>query len=506
MIDPRTGKEVENLVIDCISQSEKKIRLFDKFPSKSSLKSSDHLKCIRAITNINSKNKDLSKKLDEIVYFSLTSMRLKEEEDFQSFVKNCFLTNLIERYEKMDSFFEEFVVNKWKKYLEFVKNLKNNFFNIQTALELDYKSTSEVKCEFQKVFDGKGIIPRIILVLKKPFSENIKQSTSKMEKMFDFNEKNVFFSNDLIALKIALESESDFVLTTESICCFLNDFSESWNILVNIKNIEGKNIIFINNPLPKTFLSSTDRIRESYDLALKAKITFPTNNSSYITGINKSVKADKMFKENVVTEEMNDSSEDDLVIDESMEEIVPEVAPQVIETIEEMKAPQIVEQFLDEEDVPKEIEYKIVEFDEYLVNNKITEKMEEETGRNYSYRLWKIREDDLDIKLLVKTNQDGCDKDEDGNYKFVNLSTKIEFKSEFGAEKMSREELIREWCNSYFRPETVTQRGKFILLSYLYRQRVAPFCVFGLSLLLCSEIPLQNSNRIQLHSVSTISK
>lgn len=426
--------------------NEKRIRFFDKFPTKSNLNSSDQLKCIRAITNINSKIKDVSKKMDEIIYYSLTNIRLKEEEIFQSFVKSYFLTNLSERYENLDSSFEEFVVNKWKKYLEFVKGLKNNFFSIQTALELDYSSGSEVKCEFQKIFDGKGIIPRIILVLKKPFSENIKQTTTKMEKMFDFHEQSDFFSNDLIALKIALESECDFVITTESICCFLNNFSESWNILVNIKNIaeDNKNIIFINNPLPKTFLSGIDRIRESFDFGLKAKITFPTNNSSYISGINKSVKADKIFKENIVNEEMNDSSEDDLIIDEVVEEKTEVVEEPVTEELPE--------------ELPKKIEYKVVEFDEYLKNKKTTTKMEDETGRNYSYRLWKLSENDLDIKLLVRTNQDGCDKDEDGNYKFVNLSTKVEFKSEFGAEKMSREELIREWCNLYFRPGTVTQR------------------------------------------------
>lgn len=434
-------------MIDCISsQSEKRIRFFDKFPTKSNLNSCDHLKCIRAITNLNSKIKDVSKKTDEISYYSLTSVRLKEEELFQSFVKNYFLTNLSERYENLDSFFEEFVVNKWKKYLEFVKNLKNNFFNIQTALELDYSSSSEVKCEFQRLFDGKGIIPRIILVLKKPFSENIKQTTTKMEQMFDFHENGEFFSNDLIALKIALESECDFVLTIESICCFLNDFSENWNILVNIKNIaeDNKNIVFINNPLPKTFLSGIDRIRESFDFALKAKITFPKNNSSFISGIKKSVKADKICKKNIVTEDMIDSSEDDLIIDEGIETII-------------VKAPEAMEESVSEEE-PKEIEYKIIEFDEYLKNNKIRD---EETGRNFSYRLWKIKEGDLDSKLLIRTNQDGCDKDEDGNYKFVNLSTKVEFKSEFGAEKMTRQELIREWCNLYFRPGTVTQRGNF---------------------------------------------
>lgn len=444
-------------MIDCIAQNEKRIRFFDKFPTKSNLNSSDQLKCIRAITNINSKIKDISKKMDEIIYYSLTNIRLKEEEIFQSFVKSYFLTNLSERYENLDSSFEEFVVNKWKKYLEFVRGLKTNFYNIQTALELDYSSGSEVKCEFQRLYDGKGIIPRIFLVLKKPFSENIKQTTTKMERMFDFHEQSNFFSNDLIALKIALESECDFVITTESICCFLNNFSESWNILVNIKNIaeDNKNIIFINNPLPKTFLSGIDRIKESFDFALKAKISFPTNNSSYISGINKSVKADKILKENIVNEEINDSSEDDLVIDEVIEE-------------KTVVAPEIVTESMTEElseELPKEIEYKVVEFVEYLKNKKTTTKMEEETGRNYSYRLWKISEEDFDIKLLVKTNQDGCDKDEDGNYKFVNLSTKVEFKSEFGAEKMSREELIREWCNLYFRPGTVTQRGELKLVS-----------------------------------------
>lgn len=381
--------------------------------------------------------------MDEIIYFSLANIRLNEEEQFQSFVKSYFLTNLSERYENLDSSFEEFVVNKWKKYLEFVKNLKNNFFNIQTALELDYSSGTDVKCEFQRQFDGKGIIPRIILVLKKPFSENIKQTTTKMEKMFDFHEKSEFFSNDLIALKIALESETDFVLTTESICCFLSNFSENWNILVNIKNIaeDNKNIIFINNPLPKTFLSGIDRIKESFDYALKAKICFPTNNSSFICGINKSVKADKICKESV-NEEIDDSYEDDLVIDEIIEDEIFVVPEEPKTSVKEL---------------PKEIEYKIVEFEEFLKNQKIPE---EETGRNYSYRLWKLSEDGLDIKLLVKTNQDGCDKDEDGNYKFVNLSTKVEFKSEFGAEKMTREEIIKEWCNLYFRPGTVTQRGE----------------------------------------------
>uniref|UniRef100_A0A1B0D4J7 Uncharacterized protein n=1 Tax=Phlebotomus papatasi TaxID=29031 RepID=A0A1B0D4J7_PHLPP len=60
-------------------------------------------------------------------------------------------------------------------------------------------------------------------------------------------------------------------------------------------------------------------------------------------------------------------------------------------------------------------------------------------------------------RILVKFHQDGVVLGDDGE-EAINFSLKIEYQTEFGAEEMTIEELIREWCQQTFNPNSRTLR------------------------------------------------
>lgn len=82
-------------------------------------------------------------------------------------------------------------------------------------------------------------------------------------------------------------------------------------------------------------------------------------------------------------------------------------------------------------------------------------------GGNCSFRIWTLSNGNNTIRLMVPAKTDAFRIDGNGtDIEMVNLSSKLEFQAEFGAEVMTRAELLREWCHQYFRPDSITVRCK----------------------------------------------
>lgn len=99
--------------------------------------------------------------------------------------------------------------------------------------------------------------------------------------------------------------------------------------------------------------------------------------------------------------------------------------------------------------------YKLRRFEDF------PQKAREEDARNVLLTLFELRSAERSLKVMVPSKQDAVRRMKDDSVQFVNLSSKVETKAEYGAECLSQNELIYEWCGQYFRPETVTERCKY---------------------------------------------
>lgn len=105
-------------------------------------------------------------------------------------------------------------------------------------------------------------------------------------------------------------------------------------------------------------------------------------------------------------------------------------------------------------------EYKLNQIDDSSDENS------ENVERNISLSIIELTCSHRCIRILVPSKQDAFREGKDGATEFVNLSSKVESKAEYGAEQMSQNELIYEWCGQYFRSNTVTERCKHLFVNY----------------------------------------
>lgn len=115
--------------------------------------------------------------------------------------------------------------------------------------------------------------------------------------------------------------------------------------------------------------------------------------------------------------------------------------------------------------MPKtDFEYKVADIDEFCKKYQKKEVPHE----NMSFAIFNVTGNDEtneyneNFRILVPSKRDGYKEDANGKVQFVNYSSKTEYQSEYGAEIMTKDELIREWCEMFFRPNTVTERSTCI--------------------------------------------
>lgn len=424
-IDPRTGQYIKTLIIDNTStlSHRRTVQLFDSFPAGSQIPQNNHdasMRCLesmrlrKAIPNPPAPTQAELKDLE--AYTGCWEQRQNERKLFLDFVRNYFNVNLLNRCHAVYPEMNEIVMDRLKSNVEVMRRTRDYEYVMQTAVSLEYPDGSIVNLIIGKEIEQFGhvwhysssllmapVLPRIQIEL-------LERPTDKLSL--------------LAAEKIAIANDVDVVLTPSLVKQFLDshtNVSESWAVQMTIRKYPNHmNVCYFEELMPKTNLSSMDRNKLAYEYRIRTATSSPNGTATYcllrnryLNDINKSLSS-------------NETKQDISV---------------------------------------GKLEYRLVNFDEYLKNN--TTKSKYPSG-NYSYRLCTLGESEASngdsLKLILRTSQDVCERSAtDEIPQFVNLSTKVEYKLEFGAEQMSRSELISEWCDLYFSPGSVTDRGELFI-------------------------------------------
>lgn len=118
------------------------------------------------------------------------------------------------------------------------------------------------------------------------------------------------------------------------------------------------------------------------------------------------------------------------------------------------------------------MEYKAIGFDEFLQQLEENRKPVDPVQRNVSLQLWNLQDGDEQCRILVRTRTDCYESLRKVKF-YINISIKLEYQTEFGAEQMTKSELIREWTRQRLRPNSKTLRlrihaSSHIILSHHY--------------------------------------
>lgn len=85
-------------------------------------------------------------------------------------------------------------------------------------------------------------------------------------------------------------------------------------------------------------------------------------------------------------------------------------------------------------------------------------KYRKEAGENNLKKVWRIKSKQQDFVVSVNVEHAYFVKNEDESHVPANISVKLEYQTKFGAEKMTRGELLKEWCQLKFNNESITLR------------------------------------------------
>lgn len=418
-IDPRTGQHIKTLIIDNTSKHSHHhvVQLFKAFPASSQIAQNDHDASIRCLESMRSR-KALTNPLaptqaqlrDLEAYTGCWEQRQKEKALFSDFVRTYFNVNLLNRclqvYPEMDAI----VMDRLKSSVEEIKRTRNYEYVMQSAMALEYPDDgSNVKLYVGEDIEKYGHVWHY-------------SSSRLISSVLPTIQAVPPIPTDTLSLlaaeSMAISHGVDVVLTPSLVKQILgspNKVSESWAVQMTIRMYSNQNVCYFEELMPKTYLSRMEINKKAFEYRVRSATSSPNGTATYC------------LLRNCYLDDINKSSS----LNETNQEITAE-----------------------------QIEYRLVNFDEYLEKNSTKAKY---PSGNYSYKLCTLSKaaDGDSLKLMMRTSQDVCERSSNNDEpQFVNLSTKVEYKPEFGAEQMSRSELISEWCDLYFNTGSVTDRGE----------------------------------------------
>lgn len=429
-IDPRTGVEIPSH--ECNHQTvnlESRNIFMKNFIQTSKLQKHEHSACLSALHHLKKNPTALSmdEKANLLLYESTSALRLEEKCEFLNKLREHFLAKLSNRFHDIPPSIEHFVVQNWKRRLiEMHRRMTNVKYQIRTAMSLQ-SAECTVECDLIEQ-EHLGIVPKMNI----ESTGYLRQSCQNLNEAYNVRKNTCL--KPLIEeqlTELCDQHAIDFIAPISIIKCILGS-RKGWCCLMSIQESEQstmfnpkKKIVF-NKPLPPTSLSGNERYKKGAKYLIRSCFN---RNSSHVFS-------------------HSDCSEQKISDD--------------TESNECYAVPNL------------DIEYKIEKFDEFTKQHQKVAASKENmsfnifnlTGRN------NIDEYNETLRLLVPTKLDAYKTNDNGEVQLVNYSAKIEFQSEYGAEKMTKDELIREWCELYFRPKTITERSELadfipIIIFYL---------------------------------------
>ncbi|KAG4070129.1 hypothetical protein HA402_013372 [Bradysia odoriphaga] len=418
--DPRTGQEVTKELYDHSNPS--KAVLFANFPERSSMNSRQHQSCLNAIAMLRADPSDvsMSDRNDIRVYEQLTIERSKEKAKFYEFVKSEFYKRNIKNCYDLQTELNKFITKRWQDSVESASTTNNACYQLQSAIPISGAHNNgdvTVVVEHEKTIKQTGVVLMVnhnkyrnLVRLSCPFLNNFFSNIPEITSPLNPLDES-FIQSESVDVVISLKTLAA-ILTSASI------LSTDWNVTFTVKTYENKNVVIFDDLLPTLSLGCLEKNRLAYMHGVKASVVVPKKNEVFSFETNQFVeRVDRTFNPNFI------------------------------------RQPQPLEEAVSN--------YKIWNYEEYLqkFGESVPSNQSLTLDTNHIRRSWKVKRNNEDCcRLVVDSSQDCCEKQKDGTVKHVNLSPKLEYQCEFGAEQMTLAELISEWCALRFGHDTITHR------------------------------------------------
>lgn len=420
-VDPRTNVEIPTHLCDYKDVDPAlKNKFLKNWICVSRLQQHEHAACLKAIPRLLDDQNRLS--VDELLnrqlFESTACERIEEKHIFLEKLRTIYFTNNAYRYHLVPPAVDQFIKQIWKKRLIGIqRKLLGCKYRLHTALAIQTQPACiRVELVDQKHF---GYVPEITNV----DTNFIRQPLHCLIREYDHQRHSNFRRLQESALdQLSKTHEVDFVLPISILRLLLITPNNEWGFRMSVREsaLSAKKQTVLEKPLPPSYLSGNERYRIASKYMVRS--TF-RQNTLHVLNRSDNIESKTSVETNVI--ECSSSGQ-------------------------------------------SQVEYKAFDFDTYI------EKFREKTPpksfstENKSYSIVEIHgcgEDDesgpVRFKLLIPFKQDAYKRNVDGNIQFVNLSPKIEYQAEYGAEMMTKNELIREWADQYFRfNSVVTERGE----------------------------------------------
>ncbi|XP_001845841.2 uncharacterized protein LOC6035710 [Culex quinquefasciatus] len=412
-VDPRTGQEVRQLELD----ATRPFRLFDRFPSGSNLNRAEHQHCLAVQNRINMRlGFETAEEVEALGKFQLMGVRLTRERVlFNSFVKNYFLNNLAGRKRTIDGELDELVVGVWRGKVGRMLEERSGKYQLATAVMwLRYR-----KNEKQVGFEPASENVLELGCVRNIYTENLLHASTlrRSKRILDRyleEQRETKDVDDAVHVDSILRQDEEvrFVVNSGALCYLLDkacNLEQRWAIPFRIESVGGRNVVFIEKKLQPVRMLTHERNVQAHKYLVRSFMTM-------------------VKKEGAKPEQ--------------------------------------------ESNVNVKIEYKAVGFDEYLQQLEANRKPSEPVQKNVSLQLWNLQDGDEQYRFLVRTRTDCYESLRKVKF-YINISIKLEYQTEFGAEQMTKSELIREWTRQRLRPNSRTLRlrinaSNHIILSHHY--------------------------------------
>uniref|UniRef100_A0A182P9C9 Little elongation complex subunit 2 C-terminal domain-containing protein n=1 Tax=Anopheles epiroticus TaxID=199890 RepID=A0A182P9C9_9DIPT len=407
--DPRTGQKVQQLELKCNDP----LQLFSKFPSGSVLTRQEHQLCLTVQNRINLRLQfnSMEEKKNYARYQALMEKLAPEKEMFDSFVRNYFNTNLLRRVQTIEPDLNELVVRIWQAKVQERMALERELgglYVLTTVVPFFGNTENKTNVEFETT----GQEARETGTIRNLFTEKLVRciSLKRNERVLNgFAEEwstvrcgRDEYLADVEACLSGLPNVS-IVVPAGAFTLLLNlaqNTHEQWTIPFQIKLIDGRHVLILDSRLPPSKLSTHARKVKAYKLLAKSYMTFKS-------------------QKKLTSEQGKCSSE---------------------------------------KSVPAEDTFKPQLFDDFM--KQIVEKKasNEKLRENRFYQPWKLKDQDGEEHHLLVCFRQDCYELFRKMRVFMNISIKIEYQPEFGAEQMTLAELLQEWARQLLRPNSKTMR------------------------------------------------
>lgn len=431
-IDPRTSRVIERPEVNWTgTETKSHIELFKAFPSKSALTRAQHMNGLKALA---CQQKEILSESDRMLIEEFQSYKPNitlDHSAFHSFVEQYVDARLRERFARPSKEVTE--IGRLANNVDFSK-YDDKMFTVQTAFQLEDQMNEfarETKHSVEEELNAFGLAKTIHFVSESPMVTVLHKSEEAAKQFLQKDPEVTKTYHSFIGTH-GRQGGGVFI-SSDSIYHILSaDLQSAWTMHFRIQSSDSSEpFIYFEAPCQKAVcLSALDLERIGMGVCFKSALT-----RSFLRSysFDKEIFLDRIAESADNTLDKGKSPE----CDSDQEE--EEGSRLVIDTGETEAGAETVTP----DDHPKLAEeYKLIEFDEYL--SKYVKNGHKE-ALNYIVSRVNLSAGFEDMQLTITSGCDGHHRSEN-----VALSFKIEYKSEFGAQKMSLDELLSEWCSISF--------------------------------------------------------